>query len=370
MHSDFYYQRFEARFSDGKTAGSREVTVEHTERGLRISPLEGLDPLIWPYGAIATAEPLTDHAIDALVTYNHQPGATLFVPGPKFARSLARLAPHLTASAERWRSARPWLWGSAAVVGVVIAIWLSDLSPAHTIAAMLPDKVRSAMGVQAIQSMSDGRTVCNAAAGRAALEKLTGRLSAATRMDRQFKVVVIDWDLVNAFATPGENVVITRALLESAEGPDEVAGVLAHEMGHGTQLHPEAGVVRAMGLAAAAELLMGGTGGTLGNIGIMLVQLSYSRDAEREADALALEYLRNAEISPKGFAHFFERMSKSEGFGASGLGGILSTHPGTDQRLANALRSGGYQSTPALSEADWTALRSICSDPLATTRDE
>ncbi|KUO63527.1 MAG: hypothetical protein APF80_05135 [Alphaproteobacteria bacterium BRH_c36] len=367
MHSDLFHQRFEARFSDGRTAGSREIKVELTERGIAILQHEAGEPLIWPYGALATAEPLTDHAIDALVTCSYQPGATLFVQGPRFARALAKLAPQLTASAERWRSASPWLWGAVATVALSVIVWLADLSPARTIASMLPDKARAAMGRQVIASMSEGRSVCDDPSGKKALGKLTERLASATHADRPFTVVVLDWGLVNAFATPGENVVLTRGLLEAAEGPDEIAGVLAHEMGHGIELHPETGLVRAMGLAAATELLMGGSGGALGNIGIVLLQLSYSRDAEGQADDHAISILRQASVSSKGFAHFFERMSKrdgkaSGGLGKGGLGGMLSSHPETGERLAKVLAAGGYDATPALTEADWSELKGICAN--------
>lgn len=362
MHSDIFHQRFDARFSDGKTARSRDVMVELTERGIAIAVEDSGETLIWPYGALATAEPLTDHAIDALVTYSYQPGATLFVPGPRFARALARLAPQLTAKAERWRAASPWAWGAAATLAIVVAVWLAGLSPANTIANMLPDKVRDAMGRQVVQSMSDGKAVCNAPSGLAALDRLTSRLAAATPDARTFKVVVVNWDLVNAFATPGENVVLTSGLLEAADSPDEVAGVLAHEMGHGIELHPETGLVRAMGLAAATELLMGG--GTLTNIGIVLLQLSYTREAEAEADDHAIAILRKAKVSSKGFAHFFERMSKKGGsarsLGEGGLGAMLSSHPETGERLAKVLASGSYEATPALSDRDWTALKAIC----------
>ncbi|MBU1210658.1 MAG: M48 family metallopeptidase [Alphaproteobacteria bacterium] len=364
MHSDLFHQRFEARFSDGRTARSREVTVELNERGIAILHQPD-EPLIWPYGALATAEPLTDHAIDALVTYSYQPGATLFVQGPRFARALAKLAPQLTASAERWRSASPWLWGAAATIALGCIVWLAELSPARTIAALLPDKARAAMGRQAVASMSEGRAFCDDTTGTKALGKLTQRLATATQIDRPFKVVVIDWGLVNAFATPGENVVLTRGLLEAAEGPDEIAGVLAHEMGHGIELHPETGLVRAMGLAAATELLMGGSGGALGNIGIVLLQLSYSREAEGQADDHAISILRAARVSSRGFAQFFERMSKRDGtpggsLGKGGLGGMLSSHPETGERLAKVHAAGGYDATPALTKADWTALQGIC----------
>ncbi len=105
---------------------------------------------------------------------------------------------------------------------------------------------------------------------------------------------------------------LTRGLIAKADSPDEVAGVLAHEMGHGIEMHPETALVRALGLSAAAELMLGGSGGTLANIGIVLAQLSYTRDAERNADRHALEILKGAGVSAQGLAEFFTRVTKLE----------------------------------------------------------
>ncbi len=359
MPSEIPHQRFEARLSDGKTAGALDVMVELTERGISIRLPGSHDPVIWPYGALSTSEPLTQHAIDALVTYAHQPGATLFVPGPRFSRSLATLAPQLTASAERWRSARPWLWATAALIAVTIAISLTDLSPARTMAMMLPDEARQTMGRHMVTAISQGHRLCETTDGRAALDKLTAKLSKAAKTESDFRVVVVDRMLVNAFATPGENIVLTRGLLENTNGVDEIAGVLAHEMGHGIERHPETGFIRAVGLNAAAELFTGG-GGTLANLGVLLLQFSYSRKAECEADDHALRILRDAEISAKGLAEFFIRISKKGQFQESDPGNLLSTHPTTQDRLAKALRQAGYKLQPALSAKDWRALKSIC----------
>ena len=119
---------------------------------------------------------------------------------------------------------------------------------------------------------------------------------------------MIDWALVNAFATPGGQIIMTRGLVQKAGSPDEVAGVLAHEIGHTIELHPEAGLVRAMGLSAAAQLVFAGTHGTATNIGLLLTQLRYTRVAEREADGHAVRILKQAGISAKGFGDFFERL--------------------------------------------------------------
>jgi beta-barrel assembly-enhancing protease len=349
-----------ARFSRGPGAGSHDVRVRLTERGVAIEGLEGDAPLIWPYGALTIAEPLSAQSIDALLSYSYQPGAALFVPDKTFARALMEHAPQLTVRARRMRSARPWFWAAGGAGLVVAGIWLSGFSPANALARMLPDKAREMLGDQVVASMTNGRATCVAPAGTAALDALTAKLSAAAGTGQRFKVVVADWDVLNAFATPGERIVLTRGLIEKAQSPDEVAGVLAHEMGHGIELHPETGIVRGIGLAAATEIVLGGAGG-LANIGLLLTQMSYSRDAEREADGHALSILKGAQVSPDGLLSFFDRvaqMEENEG-GAGGIG-VLRSHPQTEERRAVVAAAERYAATPALDAAGWKALQSIC----------
>lgn len=373
MHSDAFSPTFEGRLTDGNSAASHFVDVRIGRYGLEIIARgshgagAGGDagaPLVWPYGALSTAQPLGPHAIDALVSYAHQPGATLFVPSGVFARRLAEVAPHLTAGATRWRHARPWILTAALIASLIVLAALLELSPARAIARLLPDKLRLSLGEQTVAAMTDGRKVCEAPAGRAALDTMTQRLSEAAGIDRPFSVVVADWGLVNAFAAPGERIVLTRGLINQAGDPDEVAGVLAHEMGHGIELHPETSLVRAIGLSAAMELMLGGGGGTLGNIGLLVVQIGYTRGAEQEADTQALKLLERARISPKGLAAFFRRMLKREqpdGKSASfTVPDVLSTHPPSEERARRMERAPSYPSTPSLSAAEWKALKGIC----------
>lgn len=360
MPHDFDDRSFVARFSAGPGAGSQDVRVRLTERGVAIEGVDGDIPLVWPYGALAIAEPLSGQSIDALLSYSYQPGAALFVPDKIFARALMEHAPQLTVRARRMRSARPWLWAAGAASAMVAGIWLSGFSPANALARILPDKAREMLGDQVLASMTDGRATCVAPAGTAVLNALTAKLSAAAGTGQRFKVVVADWDVMNAFATPGERIVLTRGLIEKAQSADEVAGVLAHEMGHGIELHPETGIVRGIGLAAAAEIVLGGAGG-LANIGLLLTQMSYSREAEREADGHALSILKGAQVSPDGLLSFFDRVTsieQSEG-GAGGIG-VLRSHPQTEERRAVVAAADRYAATPALDAADWKALQSIC----------
>jgi Zn-dependent protease with chaperone function len=365
MRSDAATEIFVGRFSDGKTAGARDAEVRFGASGIEIV-LPGGDRHTWSFGSLATAEPLGAHAIDALLNSSDEPGAALFVPDTAFARALTAHAPHLAASAIRWKHARPWL---AAALGVALAAllitWL-DLSPARTIAERLPERARAALGAAALASMTEGRRECHSRDGDAALDRLKQRLSRAAG-GAEFDIVIVDWGLLNAFAVPGRSIVVTSALLEKAESPDEVAGVLAHEMGHGLEMHPETALVRVIGLSAAADLMLGGSSGTLANVGLVLAQLSYSRAAEREADMRALELLKGAGIPAKGFAGFFGRVVGIEG-GDNSLDSIaiLRTHPPTEERRRLVESQPDYPATPSLSEGEWAALKAICNAPEGT----
>jgi predicted Zn-dependent protease len=217
--------------------------------------------------------------------------------------------------------------------------------------------------------MTEGHKECIDPAGLAALARLTERLSQGASVSEPFKVHVYDWPLMNAFAVPGGQIVLTKGLLDKSQSPDETAGVLAHEMGHGIELHPEAAIIRGFGLGATLEVMLGGTaGGGLANAGLMLAQLGYSRGAEREADKHALELLKVAGIAPKGLGDFFARIMKMEAEDSSKAPGALSwlrTHPLPAERARLVREQPDYPSTPALDAQSWQDLKSICN----TTRE-
>jgi Zn-dependent protease with chaperone function len=358
MPSDGTAATYDGRFSDGRTASALPAAVRLLAQGVEIAPSGGQAPLVWSYGELATASPIGRAAGDALVSCSAMPGATLFVADGGFVAALATRASHLTTASQRWRFARPLLAVCALVILAMAGLWFADVSPARGLASMLPIQLRQSLGRQVVQSLSQGRSTCHTPEGSAALARLADRLSAAAD-DKRFDIRVVNWSVVNAFAAPGEQIVLARGLVEQAKGPDEIAGVLAHEMGHGLELHPETAIIRAIGLSAAVELVLGGSGGTLANIGLILTQLGYSRAAEREADARALQVLERAQISPLGFAGFFKRIDAEDRMGIGEVS-ILRTHPLSAERARLAEARPPYASTPALSETDWNALRGIC----------
>ncbi len=263
------------------------------------------------------------------------------------------------------RRRRIWLSLVALVIALIGGVYALGWSPAKTIAKDLPFSWRERLGNASRESMTAGFKECVDPAGLAALERLTDRLSKGVPPDTTFNIHVYDWPLMNAFAVPGGQIVLTKGLLDKSQSPDETAGVLAHEMGHGIEMHPEAAMVRTVGLGAAFEIMMGGTaGGGLANVGLMLAQLSYSRGAEREADHHALELLKAAGITPRGLGDFFtprhedgsRRRAVARQAHCRGSGRI----PLPAERARLVREQPSYPSTPALDARSWEDLKSIC----------
>lgn len=373
---------YDAQLSDGQTAAAVAVKTRLGESGLEILPAGERKPaLVWPYAELRSNVPLRPDTPDIVLSLKPNGSQTLFVAHPVFSEGLLARAAGLSASRQRLTGLRPGIALVALVATLVAVVRLLDLHPAQTIARMLPQQTREAMGRSVVAQITGSMKKCESTQGRIALDRLTRRLaSAASDSPLPVRVVLVDWALVNAFATPGGQIIMTRGLVQKATSPDEVAGVLAHEMGHTIELHPEAGLVRAMGLSAAAQLVFAGTTSTAANIGLLLTQLRYTRVAEREADGHALRILKSAGISSKGFGDFFERLEpktsnpvaktneekKEEEKKKVSLGSrifaseILRSHPLTADRLAVVRAQPAYAATPALSDDDWRALRDMC----------
>ena len=361
--------RFAGVHSDGRVATVSPVSVRFTGGGLEMRGDGDLGTRTWPYEALQGSVPLRPDAGDVLLSLRPDGAETLFVADPSFSRLLLARAPSLSSARQRWQGLKPGLAVLAAVVLIVGGMWLLDLHPAQAVARLMPQESRVALGNAVVASMAKDRKVCETPAGRAALDRLTQRLTAAAS-DKPLhsRVVLLDWSLVNAFAVPGGQIVLTRGLVQRAGSADEVAGVLAHELGHTLELHPETGLVRALGMTAAIQLAFAGSQGTVSNIGLILTQLRYTRIAEREADAHALRMLKGAGISAKGFGDFFERLEGKKpgaetGKSAPELSVILQTHPPTADRIAMVRGQPAYAATPALSPDDWRALRDACGPP-------
>ncbi|CAB3821883.1 Beta-barrel assembly-enhancing protease [Achromobacter deleyi] len=139
----------------------------------------------------------------------------------------------------------------------------------------------------------------------------------------------------NALALPGGQVIVTDQLVALAKTPEDLAGVLAHEIGHVQHRHGLRRLGRLAGLSAVALLVTGDISSLSHDIGLLgadLLDLSYSRNFEREADTSAVALMRKTHRDPAQLAVMLERLSQStDQAGASH--GWLSTHPSTEERI-------------------------------------
>jgi Zn-dependent protease with chaperone function len=198
--------------------------------------------------------------------------------------------------------------------------------------------------------------------GARALAKLTGALESRADLPFDLKVAVIRNDVVNAFATPGGYIYVLSELIDDAGTPEELAGVLAHEIGHAAARDGTRRLIQSSGVSFLFGSVFGDfAGGTAVVIGSqMLLESAYSREAETRADAFALDLMRRAEIDPAGLAAFFRRMSKEEGEDA-GAFSIISSHPVTGERIrAIESASASTPNRPILSPEEWADVKAIC----------
>lgn len=356
--------RFEAHFSDGRTAARRKVSVRLDEAALIIDPLD--DPesriLTWSFDDLRLADE-TGRGKPVRLSNAAQSDARLSFADDAILEPLLARAPRLRDPGVMGR--RPGLriaqWAGG--IGAIIIILVFGLPrAAEPVAALMPLAWEEALGEQLFHGFGEGVEFCNQYDGAAALKRLTDRLTATMDSRYTIRVAVADSGQINAFAAPGGYIVLYRGLIGSAQSPDDVAGVLAHEIGHVVERHGTERMVRAAGLAAMVQLLLGDPSGLL-SIGVaggeLLLSLAYSRSDEAEADAVAVDILAAAEIDSAGFVHFLERMARDEGGRDIPF---LSSHPRSAERAAEVRESGGHGG-PAMSEADWWELRAICGNP-------
>ncbi|MBI2942935.1 MAG: M48 family metalloprotease [Candidatus Wallbacteria bacterium] len=155
---------------------------------------------------------------------------------------------------------------------------------------------------------------------------------------RGSSITILEWDIVNAFATPGEKLYVTTGLLEFVESDDELAGVIAHEIAHVRLNHIEKRAKRQMissFLMALATIRSGSDAFLTGQALSQLPILPYGQKQELESDNVGMTYMRNAGYDPNGMVRFLEKMStidKDEAK-AGGVASIFNTHPPTPRRI-------------------------------------
>ncbi len=345
--------RFAADYYDGIVARSQPAAIAVTDVGIVIFAAHGAMLGHWPAERVILAEPPRDGepvriALDGTT-------ARLVIGDPGVVEALERVTPRLYRRVRlSWGGlARIAGWAGAAVGSVAFILLVVVPSLSEQLAAVTPHAVRLRIGSMTLRQLTrlveldksgpprHRRAYCSDAEGRNALEAMAVRVTANMPEPPSLRLVVINTRLANAFALPGGIVVLTKGLIDDALSPEEVAGVIAHEIGHIHYDHPIQGLYRTAAVSVVVGLVTGDVAGgiLITGLGRWVLNSGYSRMAERRADDYALERLYAAGIDSKGFEEFFTRALAKQAKGEGALSGFLSTHPLTRERIETVRRA-------------------------------
>jgi predicted Zn-dependent protease len=220
-----------------------------------------------------------------------------------------------------------WAVIAAIALGPVLVLsllwWQADRIVGAA-ADRVPVSWEQQLGESAYAQLTLGATVLTEGPSVEAVRAIGDRLAAQIHSPYTFRWHVIDDRQVNAFAVPGGHVVVFTGLLREAGSPEELAGVLAHEIQHVVLRHSVHGLIRSLGWSATLQILFGGTGplSGIGEAASRLGSLKFGRDQETASDVEGLKLLRRAKIDARGMVAFFEKLASKE----NGIA-LLSTHP-------------------------------------------
>jgi predicted Zn-dependent protease len=247
----------------------------------------------------------------------------------------------------RVRSKKRLRWvalaGVLAAFGTCLAgLYLAKGALIDVVAGRVPTSVEAALGDGVLAQLEKGRSFVETPEPLRGLSRMTGPLLAALpEQEYVFRFHIVADPSINAFALPGGTVVVHSGLLLKAASPEEVLGVLAHEVAHVTRRHSLRQMLGTLGLFAVVQALFGdltGMAAVLTDGGAELLTLRFSRDFEREADDAGWDYLLAAGVDPRGMLSFFTKLrGEEERLGPVGSAqdylALLSTHPTTPERI-------------------------------------
>lgn len=400
---------FPGLYDAGRGDGARDALVRATLTRLEIRDRRGLLLSVWPYADVEPRPP-ADPTKALHVGCRTKPAADLAVLDPAFAGVLrerlaavprdARGARAAAATAAAYRGAGaasetvppkvapkvaprpaprlPPLPGlrqarrgllAAALVAAGIGLYGLAAVTAPLIAPRFADRIPpdwSAAWGTALTAAAGPQ--CDAAAGREALETLTGRLQAAAGLAAPLTVTVVDDPLAEARALPGGHILLTRGLLDLLRTPDELAGVLANEVAAGERLGPERAILANLRLPELVSLRLRGAGMTPADLSAALVRARLAGEEQAALDARTLALLTAAGLRTRGLAAFHDVLaSRAAQDGREPL--YARTHAADRDRL-DRLRAGPAGGAAALGYVQWEAVKALCATMPASADDE
>ena len=348
-----------ARFYDGRSALSHDAEVRLEGDALDIRA-DG-QALLWRLpDLIAEVE-----ADQVRVSNRRERDTRLVLPVEEWT---ALIGDRLDGRKRERRRREFWLVGGLAAVAGAVMLFVFVGVPilSGPVARATPVSMELRMGENFDAQVGAIFPTCRNEEGQRILSALGDRIAMGADTPFDIRVRAVEAPMVNAFALPGGPVLITDDLISEAESPDELAAVIAHEIAHVEMRHVMQAVWRDLGIGMLLDLVVGGGTGA-GQQAVILAgqasDLTYSRDAELEADTRGQALLHAAGLSSQGMAPFFDRMARADGSGRLGEAvEFMNSHPDSSRR-GRVARAGARPGLSALDAEEWRVVKAVCAAP-------
>jgi Zn-dependent protease with chaperone function len=359
-------------FFDGLSNARHPVAVALADDAVEISSPGGGVVATWRLAEIAPLA--TPKGVLRLGRTNSKEAARLEIRDAALATELIGRAKRLSRSGltDRGTCCKVAALGIAAVVSLVAsAIWgvpfvAERLAPRLPVTAEL--RLGDAVDVQVRRMLGAGNgdkpfdcgNEPGHEAGRAAFNKLVAALESTSSLPMPVRAAVVRTPVANAIALPGGRVYLFNGLLAQAQSPDEVAGVLGHELGHVAHRDGTKSVLEAGGISVLFGVLLGDfTGGGAAVVAAQTVlQSANSRHKEAAADRFGAVLMSKLGAEPSALGNMLRRLSRK----GTQVPHFLLDHPDAEERAgAIAQVAPPAVNKPLLATSEWVALKRICS---------
>ncbi|MCI0546706.1 MAG: M48 family metallopeptidase [Candidatus Rokubacteria bacterium] len=356
-------------YVDGRTAARRAARVRLMQQGLEVE-LEGGESRFWRYAELRQTQGF--YRGEEVRLERGEAGEALLVPDVGFLTALRDRAPEegrrFHDPRRRARRLQLTVLAGLAVIAVIAGLYLWGVPAlARAAAARVPVAWEAELGAAVLDQLAPPARRCDDPVLAEALGAIVERLRAPVRdTPYAFRVIVLDDPGVNAFALPGGSIVVLRGLLERTRRPEELAGVLAHEMQHVIQRHATRALIQQASTGLLLTALSGDATGSMVyalQAARVLGTLRYSRQAEAEADGEGMRLLLEARVDPAGMVAMFQAIAEQEGPAGRHVPDFLQTHPSPPDRLERLRALSAEAPGPArplLPGRDWGAIARRC----------
>jgi len=348
------------RYADGRTAVLQDAVCELGPQGVAFNV--GAAAMEWSYADHRRAD---DNNGQLILKRRPDTGEPLILDA-EYAPALRIAAPRLFGNAAFGVESPVVVASLAGAAASLAAVFLFGVPMlAGPIADIMPGRYRDQISDISWSQVNAFTDYCdNSDEASRILNDVAHRMMTAANVANRddIWITIVAAPFPNAFALSDNSIIVTDQLIELTQTPDELVGVLAHEIAHVEGDHVLKNIIGNIGAGIFFDVVFGGAGvgQAIAIASVNLAGLRYSRGYEEEADARGLDYLDAAHINTGGLAILFDRLRNEVEGEASNLPTILSTHPATTRRAERARGRAREGLAPSIAPADWAIVRNAC----------